>query len=170
MALLVELAVKYGVKILVVLTLILSLTAGYYYWKHSVERGARAEERNQCTAERNKFHDDADAFKKARSEEVEKINQSADERVRNAEKLANELRTADSRAPIPARVYIRTNPRDSCDGGVPEDIGNKAGSASGNGGSNQAELPAGNIRKLDEILRSVRQLQINCGEILSDVP
>ena len=75
---------QYGTKILAVVILIASLVAGYYYWKHEVATEAHDKAVDECNQSREKFRIDAEHFKLARQEEVDKLKNAQDERVKNA--------------------------------------------------------------------------------------
>ena len=79
-----ELAAKYGSRALAILLLILSIVAGYYYWKHQVATEARDEAIADCNDSKEKFRIDAEHFRQARQEEVDKLKAEQDERLKNA--------------------------------------------------------------------------------------
>ena len=81
------LAAKYGTKALAALILVVSLVAGYYYWKHEVASEARDKAIDECNDSRVKFRIEAEHFKLARQEEVDKLTKAQDERLKNAIKI-----------------------------------------------------------------------------------
>lgn len=164
-------AVQYGTKILAVLILIASLVAGYYYWKHEVASEARDKAVDECNLSRDKFRIDAEHFKLARAEEVDKANKQQTERVQHAVKKYIDHYESMRNTPVASSLRIKADcpvspSRDTMPG--TDQSGPQA--AGGIGGTGTAELSAGALRQLNKVIDDIERMELKCEQLLNSVP
>jgi archaellum component FlaF (FlaF/FlaG flagellin family) len=164
-------AAQYGTKILAVLILIASLVAGYYYWKHEVTSEAYGKAVDQCNLSREKFRIDAEHFKLARAEEVDKANKQQTERVQNAVKKYIEHYESIRNTPVASSLRIKAD----CAVGTGSDAlpgtnQSRSQAAGGIGGTGTAELSAGSLRQFNKVIEDIERMELKCEQLLNSVP
>ena len=164
-----ELAAKYGSRALAVLLLILSIVAGYYYWKHQVATEARDEAIADCNDSKEKFRIDAEHFRQAKQEEVDKLKAEQDERLKNAIQTYIAHYESIRNTPIATSLRIKTSSASSSCDSVPGTNKGGAKAETGDSGAGEAELSAGNLRQLNEVIDSIERLELKCEQLLNSV-
>ena len=164
-----ELAAKYGSRALAVLLLILSIVAGYYYWKHQVATEARDEAIADCNDSKEKFRIDAEHFRQAKQEEVDKLKAEQDERLKNAIQTYIAHYESIRNTPVATSLRIKTSSAStSCDS-VPGTNKGGAKAETGTTGIGEAELSPGNLRQLNSVIDSIERLELKCEQLLNSV-
>ena len=164
-----ELAAKYGSRALAILLLILSIVAGYYYWKHQVATEARDEAIADCNDSKEKFRIDAEHFRQARQEEVDKLKAEQDERLKNAIQTYIAHYESIRNTPVATSLRIKTNSASSGCDSVPGTDKGRAKAETGASGTGEAELSPGNLRKLNSVIDSIEKLELKCEQLLNSV-
>lgn len=165
------LAAKYGTKALAALILVVSLVAGYYYWKHEVASEARDKAVDECNDSRVKFRIDAEHFKLARQEEVDKLTKAQDERLKNAIKIYVEHYESNRNTPAATSLRVKadcpvstgSNTMPGADQGGPKTAG-------GIRGTGTAELSAGALRQFNKVIDDIEKMELKCEQLLNSVP
>ena len=166
-----SLAAKYGTKALAALILVASVAAGYYYWKHEVASEARDKAVDECNDSRVKFRIDAEHFKLARMEEVDKANTLQTERVRNA--LEIYVKHYESNRNTPASTSLRVKadcPVSTSGNTVPGTDRGGPKAASGIGGTGTAELSTEALRQFNKVIDDIDRMELKCEQLLNSVP
>lgn len=166
---LVELAAKYGGRALAILVLILALTAGYFYWKHEVSSKARDEAIADCNESKEKFRIDAEHFKLAKQQEVDKLSKEQDERTRNAIEIYVKHYELNRNTPIATSLRIKTSSASTGCYSVPGTDKSGTKTETGTSGTGEAELSPGNLRKLNSVINSIERLELKCEQLLNSV-
>lgn len=165
------LAAKYGTKALAVLILVVSLVAGYYYWKHEVASEARDKAVDECNASRERFRIDAEHFKLARQEEVDKLTKAQDERLKNAIKIYVEHYESNRNTPAATSLRVKADcPISTGSNAMQGGDQSRSGAASGIGGIGTAELSAGALRKFNKVIEDIERMELKCEQLLNSVP
>lgn len=165
------LAAKYGTKALAALILIASLVAGYYYWKHEVASEARDKAVDECNASRERFRIDAEHFKSARQEEVDKLTKAQDERLKNAIKIYVEHYESNRNTPAATSLRVKADcPISAGSNSMPGTDQGRPKAASGIGGTGTAELSAGSLRQLNKVIDDIEKMELKCEQLLNSVP
>lgn len=165
------LAAKYGTKVLAVLILVASLVAGYYYWKHEVVSEARDKAVDECNDSRVKFRIDAEHFKLARQEEVDKLTKAQDERLKNAIKIYVEHYESNRNTPAATSLRVKADcPISAGSNTVPGADQSRSEAASGIGGTGTAELSSGSLRKFNKVIDDIERMELKCEQLLNSVP
>lgn len=165
------LVAKYGTKALAALILVASIVAGYYYWKHEVASEARDKAVDECNDSRVKFRIEAEHFKLARQEEVDKLTKAQDERLKNAIKIYVEHYESNRNTPAATSLRVKadcpisagSNAMQGRDEGGPKAEG-------GIGGTGTAELSAGALRQFNKVIDDIERMELKCEQLLNSVP
>ena len=164
-----ELAAKYGSRALAIILLIVSIVAGYYYWKHNITLEATNKAIERCNESKEKFRIDAEHFRQARQEEVDKLKAEQDERLKNAIQTYIAHYESIRNTPVATSLRIKTSSAStSCDS-VPGTNKGGAKAETGTTGIGEAELSPGNLRKLNEVIDSIEKLELKCEQLLNSV-
>lgn len=167
----INLAAKYGSRAIAIIVLLLTITAGYYYWKHEVATEARDDAIADCNESKNRFRIDAEHFKLARQEEVNKLNKEQSERVQNAIKTYIDHYAAIASDPITiTSVRVKTNTAGACIGSLPGAGKDRSKGQEGIAGTGEAELPERNQRSLDATITDIERMQLLCEKDINTVP
>lgn len=164
-----ELAAKYGSRALAILLLILSIVAGYYYWKHNITLEATNKAIEKCNESKEKFRIDAEHFMQARQEEVDKLKAEQDERLKNAIQTYIAHYESIRNTPIATSLRIKTNSASTGCDSVPGADKGGAKTEAGTSGTGEAELSPGNLRQLNEVIDSIERLELKCEQLLNSV-
>ena len=162
-----ELAAKYGGRALAILVLLLTLTAGYFYWKHEVATEARDEAIADCNESKEKFRIDAEHFSQAKQEEVDKLKAEQDERLKNAIQTYIAHYESIRNTPVATSLRIKTNSASSGCYSVPGTDKSGTKTETGTSGTGEAELSSGNLRKLNEVISNVERMELLCEKLLN---
>jgi len=162
---------QYGTKLLAILILIASLVAGYYYWKHEVASEARDKAVDECNASRERFRIDAEHFKLARQEEVDKLTKAQDERLKNAIKIYVEHYESNRNTPAATSLRVKADCTVSAGSNTVPGAGqNRPAAKEGSERSGEAELSAGNLRQLNEVISKIEEMEVKCERVLNTIP
>ena len=164
-----ELAAKYGGRALAILVLLLTLTAGYFYWKHEVATEARDEAIADCNESKEKFRIDAEHFRQARQEEVDKLKSEQDERLKNAIQTYIAHYESIRNTPVATSLRVKTSSASTGCNSVPGTDKGGTKAETGTSGIGEAELSPGNLRKLNEVIDSIEKLELKCEQLLNSV-
>ena len=163
-------AAQYGSKILAGLILVASLVAGYYYWKHQVVTEEHNKTIEQCNESREKFRIDAEHFKLARQEEVDKANKQQSERVQNAIKTYIEHYESQRNTPVATSLRVKTSAAGAgCDTMPGADQGSPKTQA-GIERIGEAELSAGALRQFNQVIDDIGKMGLKCEQLLNSLP
>lgn len=165
------LAAKHSTKALAILVLTVSLLTGYFYWKHEIVSAARDEVIEECNQSRIKFRIDAEHFKLARQEEVDKLNEEQSERTQNAiETYINHYEFLRN-TPVATSLRIKTNCAVSAGSDtLPGSDKNRSAAAAESERTGEAELSEGNLRQLNEVISEIEEMQLKCERVINSVP
>ena len=166
---LIDISAKYGGRALTILVLLLTLTAGYFYWKHEVAKEARDNAIADCNDSKEKFRIDAEHFRQARQEEVDKLKAEQDERLKNAIQTYIAHYESIRSTPIATSLRIKTNSASAGCDSVPGTNKGGAKTETGTTGTGEAELSPGNLRKLNEVISNVERMELLCEKLLNTV-
>ena len=164
-----ELAAKYGSRALAIILLIVSIVAGYYYWKHNITLEATNKAIEKCNESKEKFRIDAEHFKLAKQEEIDKLSKEQDERIRNATEIYVKHYELNRNTPIATSLRIKTSSASSGCDSLPGTNKGGAKAETGDSGAGEAELSAGNLRQLNEVIDSIERLELKCEQLLNSV-
>ena len=164
-----ELAAKYGSRALAIILLIVSIVAGYYYWKHNITLEATNKAIEKCNESKEKFRIDAEHFRQARQEEVDKLKAEQDERLNNAIQTYIAHYESIRNTPVATSLRIKTNSASSGCDSVPGTDKGRAKAETGASGTGEAELSPGNLRKLNSVIDSIEKLELKCEQLLNSV-
>ena len=164
-----ELAAKYGSRALAILLLIVSIVAGYYYWKHNITLEATNKAIERCNDSKEKFRIDAEHFKQARQKEVDKLKAEQDERLKNAIQTYIAHYESIRNTPVATSLRIKTNSASSGCYSVPGTDKSGTKTETGTSGTGEAELSSGNLRKLNSVIDSIERLELKCEQLLNSV-
>lgn len=164
-----ELAAKYGGRALAILLLIVSIVAGYYYWKHNITLEATNKAIEKCNESRERFRIDAEHFRQARQEEVDKLKAEQDERLNNAIQTYIAHYESIRNTPVATSLRIKTNSASSGCYSVPGTDKSGTKTETGTSGTGEAELSSGNLRKLNSVIDSIERLELKCEQLLNSV-
>lgn len=164
-----ELAAKYGGRALAILLLIVSIVAGYYYWKHNITLEATNKAIERCNESKEKFRIDAEHFRQARQEEVDKLKAEQDERLNNAIQTYIAHYESIRNTPVATSLRIKTNSASSGCYSVPGTDKSGTKTETGTSGTGEAELSSGNLRKLNSVIDSIERLELKCEQLLNSV-
>ena len=164
-----ELAAKYGSRALAILLLIVSIVAGYYYWKHNITLEATNKAIEKCNESKEKFRIDAEHFKLAKQEEIDKLSKEQDERIRNATEIYVKHYELNRNTPIATSLRIKTSSASSGCDSLPGTNKGGAKAETGDSGAGEAELSAGNLRQLNSVIDSIERLELKCEQLLNSV-
>lgn len=167
---LMELAVKYGSRALAILAIIIALTGLYFYWKHEVSTEARNEAIADCNASKEKFRIDAEHFKLAKQQELDKLSKEQDERMRNAIEIYVKHHELISNTPIANSLRIKTSSASSNCSTVPGADQGRSKASTGNTGINEAELSPENLRQLNAVISDIERLELKCEKLVNSLP
>ena len=162
-----ELAAKYGGRALAILLLIVSIVAGYYYWKHNITLEATNKAIERCNESKEKFRIDAEHFRQARQEEVDKLKAEQDERLKNAIQTYIAHYESIRNTPVATSLRIKTNSASSGCYSVPGTDKSGTKTETGTSGTGEAELSSGNLRKLNEVISNVERMELLCEKLLN---
>lgn len=165
-----ELAAKYGGRALAILILIVSIVAGYYYWKHNITLEATNKAIEKCNDSKEKFRIDAEHFKLAKQDEIDKLSKEQDERIRNAIEIYVKHYELNRSTPIATSLRVKTSSASSGCDSVPGADKGGAKSETGTTGIGEAELSPGNLRKLNSVIDSIEKLELKCEQLLNSMP
>ena len=164
-------AAQYGTKILAALIFLASLVAGYYYWKHEVASEARDQAVDECNFSREKFRIDAEHFKLARAEEVDKANKQQSERVQNAIQTYIAHYESMRNTPVASSLRIKADcPVSPSSYALSGTDKSRPQAAGGIGGTGTAELSAGSLRQFNKVIDDIERLELKCEQLLNSVP
>ena len=164
-----ELAAKYGGRALAILLLIVSIVAGYYYWKHNITLEATNKAIEKCNESKEKFRIDSEHFMQARQEEVDKLKAEQDERLKNAIQTYIAHYESIRNTPVATSLRIKTNSASSGCYSVPGTDKSGTKTETGTSGTGEAELSSGNLRKLNSVIDSIERLELKCEQLLNSV-
>ena len=165
------LAAKYGSKALAALVLTVSLVAGYYYWKHEVASEAKDKAVSECNDSRVKFRIEAEHFKLSKQEEIDKISKEQDERLENAIKIYVKHYELNRNTPIANSLRVKADCTVSAgSNAVPGAGQNRPAAKEGSERSGEAELSAGNLRQLNEVISKIEEMELKCERVLNTIP
>ena len=164
-----ELAAKYGSRALAIILLIVSIVAGYYYWKHNITLEATNKAIEKCNESKEKFRIDAEHFKQARQKEVDKLKAEQDERLKNAIQTYIAHYESIRNTPVATSLRIKTNSASSGCYSVPGTDKSGTKTETGTSGTGEAELSSGNLRKLNSVIDSIERLELKCEQLLNSV-
>ena len=166
-----ELAAKYGSRALTILLLLVSIVAGYYYWKHNITLEATNKAIEKCNESKEKFRIDAEHFKLAKQEEVNKLNAAQEERLRNATQIYHDHYESQLNDRHITSVRIKTSSTGSCGNGLSGAGEGRSKSAEGIAGTGQAELPERNRERLESVIYDIdNKLKLKCEQLLNSLP
>lgn len=166
-----ELAAKYGSRALTILLLLVSIVAGYYYWKHNITLEATNKAIEKCNESKEKFRIDAEHFKLAKQEEVNKLNAAQEERLRNATQIYHDHYESQLNDRHITSVRIKTSSASSCSNTMPGTGEGRSKSAEGIAGTGQAELPERNRERLESVIYDIdNKLKLKCEQLLNSLP
>lgn len=166
-----ELAAKYGSRALAILLLLVSVVAGYYYWKHNITLEATNKAIEKCNESKEKFRIDADDLRREIQEKVNKLNSAQEERVKNAVQIYHDHYESQLNARPIASVRIKTSSTGSCGNGLPGTGESKSSTAEGIAGTGQAELPERNRERLESVIYDIdNKLKLKCEQLLNSLP
>lgn len=164
-------AAQYGTKIIVGLALIAALIAGYYYWKNEVVSEARDQAIDECNASREKFRIEAEHFKLARIEEVDKANKQQTERVRNALEIYVKHYESNRNTPIATSLRVKADcPISTGSNSVSGSDQGRSKAAGGIGGTGTAELSSGALQQFNKVIDDIERMELKCEQLLNSVP
>lgn len=148
----------------------LLLVATLWYMHHAIYQNGREDERAEWVKRDAETERKSIELMKLKKHEADQINQHNQERANNAIKIYadhyDELRAAADR--IPERVFITT--KTSCNSDtVPGTSESRSKVTGGIGGTGKAELPAENIRRLNETISMIEDMQLKCERVLNTV-
>lgn len=163
-------AAQYGTKIIIGLALIAALIAGYYYWKHEVASEAHDKAVDECNLSREKFRIDAEHFKLAKQQEVDKLSKEHDERIKNAIEIYVKHYELNRNTPIATSLRVKAN----CTVGtssntMPGTDQGRPQAAGGIGGTGTAELSAGALQQFNKVIDDIERMELKCEQLLNSV-
>lgn len=162
-----ELAAKYGSRALAILLLIVSIVAGYYYWKHNITLEATNKAIEKCNESKEKFRIDAEHFRQARQEEIDKLKAEQDERLKNAIQTYIAHYESIRNTPVATSLRVKTSSASTGCDSVPGTNKGGAKTETGTTGTGEAELSPGNLRKLNEVISNVERMELLCEKLLN---
>lgn len=165
-----ELAAKYGGKALAILVILLTLTAGYFYWKHEVATEARDKAIADCNESKEKFRIDAEHFKLAKQDEINKLNEQQAERVKNAIQTYVSHYESLRNTAVASSLRVKTSSTGAGCSAVPGTGEDRSKSSQGITGIGESELSSGNLRQLNEVISSIENLELKCEKLLNTLP
>ena len=164
-------AAQYGTKILAALILLASLVAGYYYWKHEVASEAHDKAVDECNDSRVKFRIEAEHFKLARAEEIDKANKQQSERVQNAVKIYIEHYESMRNTPAATSLRVKADcPVSTGSHTMPGADQSRSKAEGGTGGTGTAELSAGALQQFNKVIDDIVLMGLKCEQLLNSVP
>jgi len=167
---LIKMAADYGSRALAILLLLVSIVAGYYYWKHNITLEATNKAIEKCNESKEKFRIDAEHFKLAMQEEVNKLNAAQEERLRNATQIYHDHYESQLNARPITSVRVKTSPASSCSNAMPGTGESKSSTATGIAGTGQAELPERNRERLESVIYDIdNKLKLKCEQLLNSL-
>ena len=167
---LIELAAKYGGRALAILILILTLTAGYFYWKHEISSKARDEAIADCNESKERFRIDAEHFKMAKQDEINKLNEQQAERTKNAIQTYIYHYESIRNTPVATGLRIKTNSSSSSCNSMPGTNQGGTKTKEGTSGIGEEELSPRNLRQLNEVISSIEEMELKCEKVLNSLP
>lgn len=167
-----ELAAKYGSRALAILLLLVSVVAGYYYWKHNITLEATNKAIEECNESKEKFRIDADDLRREIQEKVNKLNSAQEERVKNAVQIYHDHYESQLNARPITSVRIKTVNKECASGnGLPGTSEGRSKSAEGIAGTGKAELPERNRERLESVIYDIdNKLKLKCEQLLNSLP
>lgn len=162
-----ELAAKYGSRALAILLLIVSIVSGYYYWKHNITLEATNKAIEKCNESKEKFRIDAEHFRQARQEEVDKLKSEQDERLKNAIQTYIAHYESIRNTPVATSLRVKTSSASAGCNSVPGTDKGRAKAETGASGTGEAELSPGNLRQLNEVISNVERMELLCEKLLN---
>lgn len=165
-------AADYGSRALAILILLVSIVAGYYYWKHNITLEATNKAIEKCNESKEKLRMDAEHFKLAKQEEVNKLNAAQEERLRNATQIYHDHYDSQLNARPITSVRVKTNSAaGSCSNAMPGTGESKSSATAGIAGTGQAELPERNRELLESVIYDIdNKLKLKCEQLLNSLP
>lgn len=157
---------KYGT----ILILIVSVVAGYYYWKDKVYTSGYNACVIECNESKEKFRIDAEHFKSARQEEVDKLKNEHDKRLQNAIKIYVAHYESQRNTPAATSLRVKTNTASTCSNTVPGTSEGGSGVTEGTARIGEAELPARNLQELNRVINDIERMELKCEQLLNSVP
>ena len=164
-----ELAAKYGSRAIAILLLLVSIVAGYYYWKHNFTLEATNKAIEKCNESKEKFRIDADHFRHARQEEVDKLKAEQDERLKNVIQTYIAHYESIRNTPVATSLRVKTSSASTGCDSVPGTDKGGTKAETGTSGTGEAELSPGNLRKLNEVISNVERMELLCEKLLNTV-
>lgn len=162
---------QYGTKILAALILVASLVAGYYYWKHEVSVEAHDKAVDACNASREKFRIDAEHFKLAKIEEVDKANKQQTERVRNALEIYVRHYESSRDTPPASSLRIKADCAISTSSDtVPGADQSRSKVTAGSERTGEAEVSSGALRQFNKVIDDIERMELKCEQLLNSLP
>lgn len=161
---------QYGSKIIALLILVASLTAGYYYWKHEVTIDAYDKAIEKCNESKEKFRIDAEHFKLARQEEVNKANKQQSERVQNAIKTYIKHYESQRNTHVDSILRVKTSTTSTGCNPMPGSDQSRFESQAGIERTGESELSPGTLRQFNKVIDDIERLELKCEQILNSVP
>lgn len=150
--------------------IILIATSSYFYWKHGIVKGEHDRVVSECNESKEKFRIDAEHFKLARQEEVDKLNKEQSERMQNAIKVYID-HYDNQRNAATTSLRVKTNCATSAGGNsMPGTDQSRPKTQAGIERTGEAELPAGNLRQLNQVIADIEKLEWKCEQLLNSVP
>ena len=165
------LAAQYGTKILAALIIMVSIVSGYYYWHHKVYQSGFDECVLECNQSREKFRIDAEHFKTAKQEEVDKLKNEQDARLQNA--IETYISHYESQRATPAATSLRVKADCTVSAGsnaMPGADKGRPKAETGITGSGEAELSAGALQQFNQVIDDIERMELKCEEMLNSLP
>lgn len=162
-----ELAAKYGSRALAILLLLVSIVAGYYYWKHEVSTEAHDDAIAECNESKEKFRIDAEHFRQARQEDVDRLNKEQSVRIQNAIQTYIAHYESQRNTPVATSLRVKTSSASAGCNSVPGTDKGRAKAETGASGTGEAELSPGNLRQLNEVISNVERMELLCEKLLN---
>ena len=164
-------AAQYGSKILAILILVPSLAAGYYYWKHEVSSEAHDKAVDECNDSRAKFRIEAEHFKLAKQEEVDKLSKEHDERIKNAIEIYVKHYEFNRNTTIATSLRVKADcPISTGSNTMPGADQGRSQATGGIGGTGTAELSDGALRQFNKVIDDIERLELKCEQLLNSLP
>ena len=160
---------QYGSKIIALLILVASLTAGYYYWKHEVTIDAYDKAIEKCNESKEKFRIDAEHFKLARQEEVNKANKQQSERVQNAIKTYIKHYESQRNTAVTS-LRVKTSSTSPGCNSMPGADQSRFESQAGIERTGESELSPGTLRQFNKVIDDIERMELKCEQLLNSVP
>jgi len=160
----------YLMQIAAGLAIILIATSSYFYWKHGIAKQEHDKVVSECNESKEKFRIDAEHFKLARQEDVDKLNKEQFERTQNAIKAYINHYDNQRNADVTS-LRVKTNCAAST--GSNSMLGTdqrRSKTQAGVERTGEAELSSGNLRQLNQVISDIERMEWKCEQLLNSVP